>query len=199
MFPAHSMLPALSLIHILLSIYSSYGITFFLFRRIPLHPLINIFVIHVRKYFAFFKVGSFSYALRIVSCTASPQSESFLSLIHISHEFPGCSNTIHIISLVHGFLRKHRWYCLCISAASEKILRSDVDYFLLHQKNIVIIFYINNNCCFLHHNDHAKYIKAMVDSGFHTLALREVWTAKGVWDSRSLVVKIGRASCRERV
>ena len=28
------------------------------------------------------------------------------------------------------------------------------------------------------HNDHAKYIKAMVDSGFHTLALREVWTAK---------------------
>lgn len=30
------------------------------------------------------------------------------------------------------------------------------------------------------HNDHAKYIKAMVDSGFHTLALREVWTAKGV-------------------
>lgn len=42
------------------------------------------------------------------------------------------------------------------------------------------------------HNDHAKYIKAMVDSGFHTLALREVWTAKGVWDSRSLVVKEGK-------
>ena len=42
------------------------------------------------------------------------------------------------------------------------------------------------------HNDHAKYIKAMVDSGFYTLALREVWTAKSVWDSRSLVVKEGK-------
>nr|DAR16005.1 MAG TPA: hypothetical protein [Caudoviricetes sp.] len=28
-------------------------------------------------------------------------------------------------------------------------MRSDGDCFLLHQKNIVIIFYINNNYCFL--------------------------------------------------
>lgn len=48
------------------------------------------------------------------------------------------------------------------------------------------------------HNDHAKYIKAMVDNGFYTLALPEVWTAKGVWGSRSIAIapnkgyKIGR-------
>ena len=30
------------------------------FLKLPLHSLINILVIHVRKYFSFFKVGSFS-------------------------------------------------------------------------------------------------------------------------------------------
>lgn len=50
-----------------------------------------------------------------------------------------------------------------------------------------------SGCLITHqHNDHAKYIKAMVESGFPTLALEEVWTAKGVWDSRSLVVKEGK-------
>lgn len=42
------------------------------------------------------------------------------------------------------------------------------------------------------HNDHAKYIKAMVDSGFWTLALGEVWTAKGVWGSRSIALELGK-------
>lgn len=37
-----------------------------------------------------------------------------------------------------------------------------------------------SGCLITHqHNDHAKYIKAMVESGFPTLALEEVWTAKG--------------------
>ena len=37
-------------------------------------------------------------------------------------------------------------------------------------------------CLITHrHNDHAKYIKAMVDNGFHTLALADVWENKGVW------------------
>lgn len=38
------------------------------------------------------------------------------------------------------------------------------------------------------HGDHAKYISAMVDNGFHTLALADVWEHKGVWGSRSVAV-----------
>ncbi len=45
-------------------------------------------------------------------------------------------------------------------------------------------------CLITHqHNDHAKYIKAMVENGIHTLALEDVWTAKGVWDSRSIAIQ----------
>lgn len=48
-------------------------------------------------------------------------------------------------------------------------------------------------CLITHqHNDHAKYIKNMVDSGFPTLALPEVWTAKGVSDSRALCIEGGK-------
>lgn len=48
-------------------------------------------------------------------------------------------------------------------------------------------------CLITHqHNDHAKYIKNMVDSGFLTLALPEVWTAKGVSDSRALCIESGK-------
>ena len=44
-------------------------------------------------------------------------------------------------------------------------------------------------CLITHrHNDHAKYIKAMVDNGFHTLALADVWENKGVWGSRSVAI-----------
>lgn len=36
-------------------------------------------------------------------------------------------------------------------------------------------------CLITHqHNDHSKYIKNMVDSGFYTLALEDVWKAKGI-------------------
>lgn len=47
-------------------------------------------------------------------------------------------------------------------------------------------------CLITHrHNDHAKYIKAMVDNGFYTLALDDVWAAKGVSDSRSIIIEPG--------
>lgn len=45
-------------------------------------------------------------------------------------------------------------------------------------------------CLITHqHNDHAKYIKNMIDNGFHTLALPEVWAAKNVWGSRSISIE----------
>lgn len=42
------------------------------------------------------------------------------------------------------------------------------------------------------HGDHAKYIKSMVDSGFYTLALPEVWAAKGIESTRSISLELGR-------
>ena len=54
-------------------------------------------------------------------------------------------------------------------------------------------------CLITHrHQDHAKYIKAMVDNGFYTLALPDVWETRGVWGSRSVPIvpyhgyKLGR-------
>lgn len=54
-------------------------------------------------------------------------------------------------------------------------------------------------CLITHrHQDHAKYIKAYVDNGFYTLALPDVWEARGVWGSRSIAIapkhgyKLGR-------
>ena len=42
-------------------------------------------------------------------------------------------------------------------------------------------------CLITHrHQDHAKYIKAMVDNGFYTLALPDVWETRGVCGSRSV-------------
>ena len=50
-----------------------------------------------------------------------------------------------------------------------------------------------SGCLITHqHNDHAKYIKAMVESGFPTLALEEVWTAKGVTGSRAYCTERGK-------
>ena len=49
-------------------------------------------------------------------------------------------------------------------------------------------------CLITHqHNDHAKFIKSMVDNGFYTLALPEVWTAKGIYsETRSIPVVPGK-------
>lgn len=48
-------------------------------------------------------------------------------------------------------------------------------------------------CLITHqHGDHAKYIKGMIDMGFPTLALPEVWTAKEVWGSRSVAIVPGK-------
>ena len=48
-------------------------------------------------------------------------------------------------------------------------------------------------CLITHqHNDHAKYIKSMVDSGFYTLALPEVWAAKNVTGSRAIQIERGK-------
>lgn len=54
-------------------------------------------------------------------------------------------------------------------------------------------------CLITHrHQDHAKYIKTMVDNGFYTLALPDVWETRGVWGSRSVPIvpkhgyKLGR-------
>lgn len=48
-------------------------------------------------------------------------------------------------------------------------------------------------CLITHqHNDHAKYAKAMVDNGFYTLALGEVFTAKNAFGSRARVVEPGK-------
>lgn len=50
-----------------------------------------------------------------------------------------------------------------------------------------------SGCLITHqHNDHAKNIKAMVESGFPTLALEEVWTAKGVTGSRAYCIERGK-------
>lgn len=50
-----------------------------------------------------------------------------------------------------------------------------------------------SGCLITHqHNDHAKYIKAMVESGFPTLALEEVWIAKGVTGSRAYSIERGK-------
>lgn len=50
-----------------------------------------------------------------------------------------------------------------------------------------------SGCLITHqHNDHAKYIKAMVESGFPTLALEEVWNAKGVTGSRAYCIERGK-------
>lgn len=50
-----------------------------------------------------------------------------------------------------------------------------------------------SGCLITHqHNDHAKYVKAMVESGFPTLALEEVWTAKGVTGSRAYCIERGK-------
>lgn len=50
-----------------------------------------------------------------------------------------------------------------------------------------------SGCLITHqHNDHARYIKAMVESGFPTLALEEVWTAKGVTGSRAYCIERGK-------
>lgn len=42
------------------------------------------------------------------------------------------------------------------------------------------------------HNDHAKYVKAMVDNGIHTLALPEVWNAKEVSGSKAKSIEMGK-------
>lgn len=48
-------------------------------------------------------------------------------------------------------------------------------------------------CLITHrHNDHAKYIKEVVESGVWTLALQEVWDSKGVWGSRSIALEYNR-------
>lgn len=48
-------------------------------------------------------------------------------------------------------------------------------------------------CLITHqHNDHAKYIKSMVDCGFYTLALPEVLTAKDVSGSRVISLELGK-------
>lgn len=50
-----------------------------------------------------------------------------------------------------------------------------------------------SGCLITHqHNDHAKYIKAMVESGFPTLAPEEVWRAKGVTGSRAYCIERGK-------
>lgn len=48
-------------------------------------------------------------------------------------------------------------------------------------------------CLITHqHNDHAKYIRNMGDSGITTLALPEVWTAKQVAGSRAIAIRPGK-------
>lgn len=48
-------------------------------------------------------------------------------------------------------------------------------------------------CLITHqHNDHAKYMKSMADSGFHILALPDVLTAKGVNGSRVKALELGK-------
>ncbi len=42
------------------------------------------------------------------------------------------------------------------------------------------------------HNDHAKYIKTIVESGINTLALPEVWTAKDLTGSRAISIELGK-------
>lgn len=39
------------------------------------------------------------------------------------------------------------------------------------------------------HQDHAKYVKVMLDNGIYTLALPEVWTKAGVWGSRAIAIQ----------
>ena len=44
-------------------------------------------------------------------------------------------------------------------------------------------------CLITHqHGDHTKYIKGMIEMGFTTLALPQVWIAKEVWGSKSVAI-----------
>lgn len=48
-------------------------------------------------------------------------------------------------------------------------------------------------CLITHqHNDHAHYIDKMLENGFYTLALPEVFSAKGVKSTRSVHIQVGR-------
>ncbi|MBD5256193.1 MAG: MBL fold metallo-hydrolase [Bacteroides sp.] len=48
-------------------------------------------------------------------------------------------------------------------------------------------------CLITHtHNDHAKYLRNMVDCGITTLALPDVWTAKQVKSSRAVPIQLGK-------
>lgn len=48
-------------------------------------------------------------------------------------------------------------------------------------------------CLITHqHNDHSRYIKYMIDSGFYVLALPEVFTAKCTGGSRAMQVQMGK-------
>jgi len=48
-------------------------------------------------------------------------------------------------------------------------------------------------CLITHqHNDHSKYAKQMLDSGFYTLALPEVWEAKKLTGTRALHLQVGK-------
>lgn len=48
-------------------------------------------------------------------------------------------------------------------------------------------------CLITHqHNDHSKYIKDVVNSGIHTLALPEVWEAKHLFGHSSVSIELGK-------
>lgn len=48
-------------------------------------------------------------------------------------------------------------------------------------------------CLITHqHNDHAKYLKTIVENGIHTLAIDEVWKAKDVKGSRAINLELGK-------
>lgn len=48
-------------------------------------------------------------------------------------------------------------------------------------------------CLITHqHGDHSKYIKSMVDSGFYTLALPQVWDFKAIQSTRAIHLELGK-------
>ena len=82
--------------------------------------------------------------------------------------------------------------CYILDAGDEALILEAGVRFLEVKKALNFNLRKVVGCLITHqHNDHAKFIKSMVDNGFYTLALPEVWRAKGIEGGRAVPLKLG--------
>lgn len=83
--------------------------------------------------------------------------------------------------------------CYILDAGSEALILEAGIRFQEVKKSLGFNIRKVRGCLITHqHGDHAKYIRNMVDNGFYTLALPEVWTAKEIWGSRCVAIQPGK-------